>query len=110
LDVWRSRFRVIIPSPDVAPLLDFAKSKRLFFVSILDGFFFFKGLLDSSYDLFCVPTTRSNFFSFGGRRYAVNLLLASFIKASKSFSFVNSFDLFRDSLKKIMIWNFGFRQ
>jgi len=48
LDVWRSRPGIIIPSP---PVLDFVKSKRLFFVSILDGFFF-EGLLDSSCDFF----------------------------------------------------------
>jgi len=80
-DVWRSRFGIIIAS---LPVLDFVKGKRLFFVSILDGFFF-EGLLDSSYDFFLVTTTRSSFFFFWRRRRAVNLLLVSFVHTSKSF-------------------------
>jgi len=106
LDVWRSRFRIIIPSP---PVLDFVISKRRFFAYMLDGFFF-EGLLDSCYDFFYVTTTRSCFFFWRRRRCAVNLLLASFVKGSKSFPFVNSFDLFGDLLKRIMIWDFEFRK
>ena len=109
LHIRRSRSRIIIPSPSVSPVLDFVKSKRLFFVGILDRFFIFDGLLDISHDIIWLTATSNRFFFFFRGRNAVNLLLAGFVNASVCFVFVNTFDLFRNLLKQIKIWAFCHR-